>query len=164
MKCKYFEQEDIHYLMYLQPFNGQTTLCNRLFALQATGSWDYSVCVWSVKGVTVDSYDSNSVPLLHSMSGHTGNVRTVAFSREGMLVSCSSLSSSLTNFRTTLIVFQESWLAELNEHLSWFLSVVQSEVLFTWNAPKRSSDKFLLPIHHPRLVLSSPRVHRFSML
>jgi len=66
--------------------------------VQATGSWDYSVRVWALR--KDDNWKSSSVALqenghgqtddgirlLQRLTGHTGNIHTVAFSRADMLV------------------------------------------------------------------------------
>jgi len=71
------------------------TICN---FLQATGSWDYSVRVWTVSkneyiepenraSQQNDGKEINSgTGLLSCLTGHTGNIHTVAFSRAEMLV------------------------------------------------------------------------------
>jgi len=67
--------------------------------LQATGSWDYSVRVWAISvndytqpaNITSQENDgkeiNNRTCLLRCLTGHTGNIHTVAFSRAEMLVS-----------------------------------------------------------------------------
>ena len=49
--------------------------------LQASGSWDYTVRLWKMKE------SSQTKEEVRVLSGHRGNVYTVAFSKEGMLVS-----------------------------------------------------------------------------
>jgi len=66
---------------------------------QATGSWDYSVRVWTVGNNSgcrqlanrvlqenCDSDPQDQSCLLNCLTGHTGNIHTVAFSKAGMLV------------------------------------------------------------------------------
>ena len=60
---------------------------------QATGSWDYTVRLWTLK----DSDEDSDVNLtagteeggedVHVLVGHKGNIHAMAFSKENMLVS-----------------------------------------------------------------------------
>ena len=66
------------------------TLC-----FKATGSWDYTVHIWSVHGLLSNEKpmteenedDHKNGDVLHVLKGHLGNIRCLAFSKEGMLVS-----------------------------------------------------------------------------
>lgn len=42
--------------------------------------------MWSIAAIAKGKKDPDKVALLHAMTGHTGNVRSLAFSGEGMLV------------------------------------------------------------------------------
>jgi len=73
--------------------------------LQATGSWDYCVRVWTIS--KKDEYEqlansalqendqkeiTDGICLLRCLTGHTGNIHTLAFSRAGMLVTQKTLT------------------------------------------------------------------------
>ena len=64
----------------------------KIVHVQATGSWDYAVRLWNLQDESVKILD-----------GHKGNVHTVAFSKEGMLVS-NILSLTVFIKRSTLII------------------------------------------------------------
>lgn len=51
-----------------------------LLFFQATGSWDFTVRLWTPSDV--DQMDDN----VQVLTGHKGNIHAVSFSKDGMLV------------------------------------------------------------------------------
>jgi WD40 repeat protein/serine/threonine protein kinase len=52
----------------------------------ATASFDRTVKVWDTTSLTVRSWEASSLPLLHTLQGHTGLVSGLAFSRDGQRI------------------------------------------------------------------------------
>ena len=66
---------------------------------QATGSWDHTVRLWTLK-------EEGGIYKVFILKGHKGNVHCAAFSREGMLVSIVNCQlARIFRFYTEILVF-----------------------------------------------------------